>query len=107
MRPRQERRIDPSERLLLLYLNMKIASRGSRNKSHEESEGPIPLWRLDDSKGDDKEAQMTYKLRSVPAQANSPTYEVTVKYFDTGLPEEWLLLLRKFDEIYVGQNLTT
>ena len=107
MRPRQERRIDPTERVLLLYLNMKIASRGSRNKSHEESDGPIPLWRPDDSKGDDKEAQTTYKLRSVPAQANSPTYEVTVKYFDTGLPEEWLLLLRKFDEICVGQNLTT
>ena len=86
---------------------MKVAGRTTRVKFSEEPVAPIPLRRPDESKGDDKEAQMTFKLRSIPTQANSPTYEVTVKYFDTGLPEEWLLLRRKFDEICVGQNLLT
>ena len=43
----------------------------------------------------DKNEQLTFKLRSVPTQANSPTYELSIRYFRTGTPEEWLRICAK------------
>ena len=67
---------------------------------------PIPLKRPDD-KELTKEQYMSLKLRSIPDKTNSPTYELTVAYFDDGTPEEWLKLLKNLKRVFVGQNLTT
>eukprot|EP00957_Ditylum_brightwellii_P103897 7915395-Ditylum_brightwellii.AAC.1 len=32
----------------------------------------------------------TYKLRNTPADTDSPTYKLSVPFFDEGLPEEWI-----------------
>ena len=55
----------------------------------------------------DKSEQLTFKLRSNPAAADSGLYELTVAYFRTGTPEEWLLLRKAILEVCTGQNLTT
>eukprot|EP00957_Ditylum_brightwellii_P023577 1779586-Ditylum_brightwellii.AAC.1 len=36
----------------------------------------------------------TYKLRTTPAEATLPIYELSVPFFDKGTPEEWIKLWR-------------
>ena len=55
----------------------------------------------------EKGAYQTYKLRNVPTEANSPTYELTVPYFSTGSCEEWLKFRKNFSKVCKGQNVTT
>ena len=49
----------------------------------------------------------TLKLRTDPADANSPTYEITVPYFHVGIPEKWLLFLKNLWKAIHGQALMT
>ena len=53
-----------------------------------------------------KDNCLTFKLRSVPTEEGSTTYELTVGYFKTGTPEELLLFLTSLKKIFVGQNIT-
>eukprot|EP00957_Ditylum_brightwellii_P134058 10220751-Ditylum_brightwellii.AAC.1 len=32
----------------------------------------------------------TYKVRTTPADATSPIYELSIPFFDKGTPEEWI-----------------
>jgi len=48
-----------------------------------------------------------YKLRNVPEDESSPTYELSVPYFGTGTPEEWLKFRKNLEKVVVGQNVTT
>jgi hypothetical protein len=50
---------------------------------------------------------LVMKLRSDPANPDSQIYDLTVKYFRTGPPEEWLLFQRDLRRILNGQNITT
>lgn len=54
-----------------------------------------------------KTEYMTLKCRSDPTDADSEQYELSIRYFRTGKPEEFLLLMKDFQKIIVGQNLTT
>ena len=54
-----------------------------------------------------KDNCLTFKLRSVPTDETSTTYELTVGYFKTGTPEELLLFLQQLRKIFTGQNVTT
>eukprot|EP00957_Ditylum_brightwellii_P149852 11412545-Ditylum_brightwellii.AAC.1 len=36
----------------------------------------------------------TYKLLTTPADATSPLYELSVPFFKSGTPEEWILFRR-------------
>eukprot|EP00957_Ditylum_brightwellii_P073544 5587764-Ditylum_brightwellii.AAC.1 len=36
----------------------------------------------------------TYKLRTTPAGATSPIYELSVTFFNKGTPEEWIKFQR-------------
>eukprot|EP00957_Ditylum_brightwellii_P168209 12805644-Ditylum_brightwellii.AAC.1 len=36
----------------------------------------------------------TYKLRTTPADVTSPLYELSVPFFESGTPEEWILFRR-------------
>lgn len=50
---------------------------------------------------------LTMKLRSDPTDSSSQTYELTVKFFRTGSPEEWLVFCRDLKRVLAGQNITT
>ena len=67
---------------------------------------PIGLDRPTETEVDKNESS-TFKLRSVPTQATSPTYELSIQYFRTGMPEGWLHIRAKILEAIQGQNLTT
>ena len=47
------------------------------------------------------------KLRSNPAEENSPIYEIHVPYFKSGTCEQFLEFMDKVQAIIIGQNLTT
>jgi hypothetical protein len=67
---------------------------------------PIPLIRPE--AGTIKKTEcLTLKLRSDPAVADSQTYELTVKFFSTGTPEEWLIFRRDLARVLTGQNITS
>lgn len=67
---------------------------------------PIPLERpaIKELK---KQEYLVMKLRSDPADANSQTYDLTIQFFRTGTPEEWLLFQRDLNRVLTGQNITT
>eukprot|EP00957_Ditylum_brightwellii_P111004 8465712-Ditylum_brightwellii.AAC.1 len=47
----------------------------------------------------------TYKLCTTPADANSPTYELSTPFFDEGVPEEWTKFWRRLQAVLKGQNV--
>ena len=67
---------------------------------------PIPLERPT-VKELKKQEYLTMKLRSDPADANSQTYDLTIQFFKTGTPEEWLLFQQDLNWVLTGQNITT
>ena len=66
---------------------------------------PIPLDRPEKQKLQ-KDAYITLKLRTSPADADSQTYDLTLVYFNSGSPEEWLRFRRDLRKVLVGQNIT-
>ena len=67
---------------------------------------PIPLMRGQES--DPKPTEVAkFKLKSIPTDANSPTYEFAVKFFKNGTPEEYILTVIALDKIFKGQNINT
>ena len=54
-----------------------------------------------------KDQYLTMKLRLVPTQDKSPTYNLVVPYFKNGTSEEWLKFQLNLNRVFVGQNLTT
>ncbi len=77
---------------------------GSQKRRHMEP--PIPLTRPK-AKELIKGQYESMKLRTVPTDVNSPTYELTIVYFSSGMPEEWLMFRKSLTKVIVGQNLTT
>ena len=51
---------------------------------------PIPLEKPE-KKALTKGEYHTYKLRSMPTEANSPIYELSIPFFGTGMCEEYLV----------------
>ena len=54
-----------------------------------------------------KGSYTTLKLRSNPAEENSPIYEIQVPYFKSGTCEQYLEFMDKIQAVIIGQNLTT
>ena len=65
----------------------------------------IPLERPE-RKEYKKDEVLSLKLRSNPNDEASQTYELTVPFFRSGTPEEWLLVKKSIIKILAGQNVT-
>eukprot|EP00957_Ditylum_brightwellii_P091475 6965438-Ditylum_brightwellii.AAC.1 len=48
----------------------------------------------------------TYTLRTTPADATLPVYELSVPFFDEETPEEWIKFRRGLAAVLNGQNVT-
>eukprot|EP00957_Ditylum_brightwellii_P075132 5709139-Ditylum_brightwellii.AAC.1 len=48
----------------------------------------------------------TYKLRTTPADTDSPTCKLSIPLFDEGMPEEWIKFWRGLQAVLKGQNVT-
>eukprot|EP00957_Ditylum_brightwellii_P040324 3051613-Ditylum_brightwellii.AAC.1 len=46
-----------------------------------------------------------YKLRTTPADATSPIYELSVPFFNNGTPKEWIKFCRGLQAVLKGQNV--
>jgi hypothetical protein len=66
---------------------------------------PIPFDRPDKKKPPTDKC-VTFKLRSKPTVAASPTYELTVEIFKDGTAEDWILFTKNLEKVFVGQNFT-
>ena len=53
-----------------------------------------------------KTEQITFTLRAVPTKTKSPTYTLSIPFFDTGTCEEWILTKQSIVQACEGQNLT-
>ena len=67
---------------------------------------PIPLERAE-ARPLLKGEYLAYKLRNDPADDSSPTYELSVPYFNTGTCEEWLKFRANVGKVLLGQHVTT
>eukprot|EP00957_Ditylum_brightwellii_P204336 15338745-Ditylum_brightwellii.AAC.1 len=47
----------------------------------------------------------TYKLHTIPADATSPIYELSVTFFDEGTPEEQIKFRHGLQAVLKGQNV--
>eukprot|EP00957_Ditylum_brightwellii_P052208 3958870-Ditylum_brightwellii.AAC.1 len=47
-----------------------------------------------------------YKLRTVPYNANSPTYDLAIPFFNMGSVEEWLKFWQNLQAIITRYNIT-
>ena len=66
---------------------------------------PVPLERPV-AKELQKGQYYTFKLKAKPADANSPTYDLSVPYFRDGSCEEFLLFEKNLDRVMLGQAIT-
>lgn len=83
---------------------MKVSQPSTKTGRKPYVPPPIPLERptVRELK---KQEYLTMKLRSDPADANSQTYDLTIQFFRTGTPEEWLLFQRDLQRVLTGQNI--
>ena len=54
-----------------------------------------------------KNEYLSLTLRTEPENADSQTYELSIRYFCEGSPEEWLVFQKDLRRILQGQNVTT
>ena len=66
----------------------------------------IPLTRPEESKVK-PEDMLKFKLLSNPTDKDGPTYEMQVKIFKSGTPEEYIKTLIALKKVLKGQNITT
>eukprot|EP00957_Ditylum_brightwellii_P120765 9211906-Ditylum_brightwellii.AAC.1 len=48
----------------------------------------------------------TCKLRTTPADPDSPIYELSIPFFTGGSPKEWIKFQRRLQAVLKGQNVT-
>jgi hypothetical protein len=82
-----------------------IANRSS-SSARKEPPPPIPLQRPEVPELK-KSEYLVMKLRTDPADPASQTYDLSIRYFRMGTPEEWLLFVRDLRRVLIGQNITT
>ena len=78
--------------------------------SNKPSKAPVvPLIPLikEEGKAYAKCSYTTLKLRSNPAEKNSPIYEIQMPYFKSGTCEQFLEFMDKVQAVIIVQNLTT
>ncbi len=54
-----------------------------------------------------KNEYLSLTLRTDPEDADSKTYELSIRYFCRGSPEEWLVFQKDLHWILQGKNVTT
>eukprot|EP00957_Ditylum_brightwellii_P102013 7775100-Ditylum_brightwellii.AAC.1 len=47
-----------------------------------------------------------YKLRTTQADTNSPTYELSIPFYDEETPKQWIKFRRGLQGVFKGQNVT-
>jgi hypothetical protein len=87
-------------------MKIDLASLTSGSGNRQMVIPPIPLARSNEEK-----TKLTdtckFKLWSNPGDKESLTYEVVVKFFKSGTPEEYIQTVIALERIFKGQDITT
>eukprot|EP00957_Ditylum_brightwellii_P114523 8732437-Ditylum_brightwellii.AAC.1 len=75
-------------------------------KSNLDVKCPVILFPRPAPKQLERSQFHTYKLRTIPADATSPLYELSIPFFDCRTPEEWIKFRRGLTTVLKGQNIT-
>ncbi len=67
---------------------------------------PIPLERPEQMKLEDGN-QVSFKIRAAPTDPDSQLHSLSVPYYATGTPEQYILFRKNLSKVLVGQNITT
>ena len=84
----------------------KVSTSSSSSKSSKTKLKPVIPLERPEAKEFNSKNYLTNKCQSVPGDNNSALYNVTVQYFDEGMPKEWLELLAAHKRVCQGQNIT-
>jgi hypothetical protein len=66
---------------------------------------PIQFERADWSKEKDDDLVSSFKLRTNPSEADSRIYEMKVRAYRMGTPEQFILWKRDLEKVLTGQNV--
>ena len=87
---------------------MKLSNAPVSNDANARKRTPPPISLQRPDKVElQKGEYLSLKLQSTPGVENSQTYELSVPFFGSGTPEQWLKFRRDLDRVLTGQNLTT
>eukprot|EP00957_Ditylum_brightwellii_P033984 2573915-Ditylum_brightwellii.AAC.1 len=80
--------------------SLEFAIRSVRNKPP-----PIPIYVPDSDKKLIPMDYQTYKLRNNPKDKKFAMYNLVVKYYKVGTPEEWLQFMETIAQVIKGQDI--
>ena len=89
---------------MTLLANMTKLSGANKTKTFVP---PAIALERPDKKEYNKSDLLSLKLCSNPANNNSQTYKLTVSFFRSGTPKEWLLTKKNIKKVIAVQNITT
>eukprot|EP00957_Ditylum_brightwellii_P125821 9591729-Ditylum_brightwellii.AAC.1 len=80
--------------------NLELANQNIRNKPP-----PIPFYVSDSEKKMSPLDYQTYKLRTNPKDKKPAVYNLVVKYYKVGTPEECLQFMEAITQVIKGQDI--
>eukprot|EP00957_Ditylum_brightwellii_P159025 12103490-Ditylum_brightwellii.AAC.1 len=80
--------------------SLKLANQRIRNKPP-----PIPFYMPDSEKKLSPLDYQTYKLRTNLKDEKSAVYNLVVKYYKVGTPDEWLQFMEAITKVMKGQDI--
>eukprot|EP00957_Ditylum_brightwellii_P013817 1041622-Ditylum_brightwellii.AAC.1 len=86
---------------------MKISNKSLEfaNSNQGNKPPPIPFYVAYDAKKLSLSDYQTYKLRTNPKDEKSVVYNLIVKYYKVGTPEEWLQFMDVIMQVIKGQDI--
>eukprot|EP00957_Ditylum_brightwellii_P157768 12008038-Ditylum_brightwellii.AAC.1 len=86
---------------------MKIDNKSLEFANHNQGNKPppIPFYMPDSEKKLSPSDYQIYKLRTNPKDKKSVVYNLVVKYYEVGTPEEWLKFMEVIAQVIKGQGI--
>ena len=86
---------------------MKIDHKSLEFANHNQGNKPLPIpfYMPDNKKKLSLSDYQTYKLRANRKDGKSAVYNLDVKYYKVGTPEEWLQFMEVITQVIKGQDI--
>eukprot|EP00957_Ditylum_brightwellii_P192131 14625710-Ditylum_brightwellii.AAC.1 len=86
---------------------MKISNKSLKFVNHNQGSKPLPIsfYVADDAKKLSLLGYQTYKLCTNRKDEKSAVYNLVVKYYEVGTPEEWLQFMDTIMQVIKGQGI--
>eukprot|EP00957_Ditylum_brightwellii_P179561 13678139-Ditylum_brightwellii.AAC.1 len=81
-------------------ISLEFANQNIRNKRP-----PIPFYALNSDKKPSPLDYQTYKLRTNLKNKKLAVYNLVVRYYEVGAPDEWLQVMEAIAQVTKGQDI--